>query len=68
MEKYGAFQLLVGLIVIVVVGVFTKIHFEGPSCPSSERLTGTFFSFDAYSTVKQPPLEKWEMAAEDSLV
>jgi len=49
MEKHGAFQLLIALIIVVVVGVFTKIYFEGPSCPSSAKLTGTFFSYDAYS-------------------
>ncbi|XP_020603406.1 retinol dehydrogenase 12-like isoform X2 [Orbicella faveolata] len=40
MEKHGAFQLLIALIIVVVVGVFTKIYFEGPSCPSSAKLTG----------------------------
>ena len=48
MEKHGAFQLLICLIIVVVVGVFTKIYFEGPSCPSSTKLTGTFF-YDAHS-------------------
>lgn len=43
MEKHGAFQLLIGLIIVVVVGAFNKIYFEGPSCPSSAKLTGTFF-------------------------
>lgn len=42
MERYGAIKLLIGLIIIVVVGVFTKIYFEGPSCPSSAKLTGKF--------------------------
>jgi len=40
MEKHGAFQLLIALIIVVVVEVFTKIYFEGPSCPSSAKLTG----------------------------
>ena len=50
-EKHGAFQLFISLIIIVVVGVFTKVYFEGPSCPSSAKLTGTFVMMH---TVKPP--------------
>ena len=41
LEIHGAFFLFFGIVGIVVVGAFTKIHFEGPSCPSSAKMTGT---------------------------
>ena len=53
LEIHGAFFLFFGIVGIVVVGAFTKIHFEGPSCPSSAKMTGTIsisFLFKLWQT------------------
>ena len=53
LEIHGAFFLFFGIVGIVVIGAFTKIHFEGPSCPSSAKMTGTIsisFLFKLWQT------------------
>ena len=53
LEIHGAFFLFFGIVGIVVVGAFTKIHFEGPSCPSTAKMTGTIsisFLFKLWQT------------------
>ena len=42
METYGSFLVLIGIPIVAVVGAIIKMYFEGPSCPSSAKLTGTF--------------------------
>lgn len=39
-ETYGGFLFLAGIAAVVIAGGFTKVYFEGPSCPSSAKLTG----------------------------
>lgn len=56
LEIHGAFYLLFGILVMVVVGVLIKIHFEGPSCPSPTRLTGTFSSCKSHHNVCEKPV------------
>ena len=53
LEIHGAFFLFFGIVGIVVIGAFTKIHFEGPSCPSPAKMTGTIsisFLFKLWQT------------------
>ena len=40
LETHGSFLFLLGIAIVVVVGAITKVYFEGPSCPSSAKLTG----------------------------
>lgn len=51
LETHGSFLILFSIPVIVVVGVVIRMYFEGPSCPSSAKLTGTFLHVVLY-TVK----------------
>ena len=42
METHGSYLLLLGIGLVVVLGAFIRIYFEGPSCPSGAKLTGMF--------------------------
>ena len=62
LETHGSFLILFSMPVIVVVGVVIKIYFEGPSCPSSAKLTGTFLYVVLYTVNPVYNSQSWEMA------